>query len=785
MAIFIAALSKRGGGDPLRDVDFSAYLPFEPVTIDQVVMGSASLKQFSFGAALDRPICRSSVGALSLQGYGGPELGNELLVRIFDRQSMRDEDYPEAFCCVAIRENGVGAYSSATGVDQVFMLKTESAVYLTNRHNLLGPFLNDVSFNRTSFMWMAGRTHIGELGTYWNEVERIKPGFKVQCTTAEEVRVSPHALHFNSISEEECVGAIDDFVDDFASVLEAIPADKRIWLSGGKDSRAILGLLDYAGALGSVSIITGGELFSPDVMAATDVVQLIGAAKQHVVNRPSLVTAEVDLAQRIAKDLAADFTGSSLADLKGLNRTNQLIIGGHENGFKAKANALGLDDYIKSRKYWVDNQTILRDDDRAALLAEYGQSLRGVLADAPVSRYGQIDLAHFRNHTFLPSAFSGSHVAASEVHPFLDGRLFRLLCGISNEALNAQLIHYLMMRKSSRALESVAFAADRWPDGLSSVATRIKLPLRGTMAAPYSFNSAFPSQRSFGMYDWRLKMLSLSRPFTESYLRDNGQFFDFVNFERLDVLMRTAVADLKFSEMYTVLGLYKMALVHMIGTRALRFSEADGITEEVGRTLRKAAVGVPVASEGETKSTEAMLKEKLAQYDDCIVEMVRQLREEAAQGADLYRQAFSDTVGWLFDVNVNSPDFQLRLRKIAVDAGYVELEGEGFELTRFEQVHAGTRIKVAADVIMNHANTNSLLIAFHSNVPNLIPVGFVASPKGFYYRYVNTSAYSSSISMMVEFPEGAIVPEDGRASLRLMPWYSSEAIYIRGVAKSL
>ncbi|NKB78580.1 hypothetical protein HED49_03355 [Ochrobactrum daejeonense] len=90
--------------------------------------------------------------------------------------------------------------------------------------------------------------------------------------------------------------------------------------------------------------------------------------------------------------------------------------------------------------------------------------LRELLADAPVSRYPQVEALIFLIATRLTGSQGNAHITRSEVHPFLDGRMLRLLMGVSDEALDNQIIHYAMMRHSPAPLETAAFAADRWPE---------------------------------------------------------------------------------------------------------------------------------------------------------------------------------------------------------------------------------------------------------------------------------------------------------------------------------
>src|SRR5699024_144582 len=96
--------------------------------------------------------------------------------------------------------------------------------------------------------------------------------------------------------------------------LSEIDSEKSLSLTGGKDSRAILGLLDYSNSTKNIRVNTTGALYSPDVLSAQCLTRKLGISR-HNITRPKLIATSADYAERIVNDLLFDFAGKTIADM--------------------------------------------------------------------------------------------------------------------------------------------------------------------------------------------------------------------------------------------------------------------------------------------------------------------------------------------------------------------------------------------------------------------------------------------------------------------------------------
>ena len=734
---------------------------------------------FGFGSALDSSISRNDSCTIIRQGYSLPGIEKRIEEEFLLGGHINTQNFPESFCAILAQKDQLVAYSSSTGVDQLFFYSTEGATYVTNRHNLLGPIVKDLTFKKSSFAWMVGRTHIGDMSTYWNEITRSKPGTKYVVTSSCITAFEPDTKNlFDPIPNGDIQSEIAGISTYFKEILSNVSAEKRLWLSGGKDSRAIFGLIDCESVRDGLSMTTGGELFSPDVMAAQDLSALVGLSSRHTVSRPAITSSRIVVSEKIANDLTVDFTGGSLADLRPISKSDACIIGGHENGFKSKKNTKSLDEYVDDRIHWVDNLNILTPVARFELYRDYRKDLIRILSDVPVSRYSQVDLVHNRNPNFLSSTITSSHISASEIHPFLDGRMYRLLCGVSDEALDSQFIHYAMMYNSEFALESLPFAADNWPDSLHDLIKENNLPLRNGKSTPYQFNKLFPTLKSFGLYDWRLNLVDGSQNFVRDYINDNSDFFDFINIRVLNELLKKDSKDFSFKEVYTFLSLLKASFVHHFNEKLFDFSRRGEIAAEVNRLLDfEKVTGKAVESKESQKDQEnAFLKSKLEDYEKSIAAIVRQHKnEEDSKGcADSPSEVEALAVihKEAFESETPSP----AIEKILHSLGYQKLPQEGVVVSN-ETINLKPGLICAVDLFMDNVDANKLLVSFSAE-SEVYPDGFNRSESGFYYKYLSSgNGFGESEALL----SSKRFEGDVKAEIKIMPWYSKKPIFYKKV----
>src|SRR5699024_1666635 len=469
MSVFLFRFAKHSSAPSIRHTDLSKYLPREPHAEKIVCNGPAEIRIFSYDAALDKPIQETSEGFVFSQGYLPRAAFTQLSERLLDEYPITLLDYPESFCAIAYRDGKFGYTSAGTGADQLFTLETSNAIFVTNRHNLLGNFARKVSFRKESFWWMAGRSHIGDSGTYWNEIVRSLPSRKYIYNGVLQIVETNYDGLFQRVQPVDIPEVMSDIVDHFRVIMDDVSSDKRISLTGGKDSRAILGLISALDQTDRLVANTTGYYFSPDVLAAQGLTGQLGISKQHKITRPQTFQATGDVASRVVDDLLFDFAGRSLADIGKFSFAGDLVLCGHEAGIKSLLNHRQLDEFVHSRRFWVDDRKILNSDIREELNKNYQDRLRAALADVPQAYYDKIEGLEFRlPHRNSPN-ITGAHVGGGQLHPFYDGKVVKLLCGIPAQFLEQHYIPYYFAALAKRDIVTPRFADDGWPPALKEL----------------------------------------------------------------------------------------------------------------------------------------------------------------------------------------------------------------------------------------------------------------------------------------------------------------------------
>ena len=570
------------------------------------------------------------------QGYLPNEALPSLSERLLDDQPITLLDYPESFCAVSYSNDSFGLVSAGTGADQLFYFETANAFFVSNRHNLLGPFTEELSLRKESFWWMAGRTHLGDAGSYWDQIHRTTPSRKYVFDGRLRTIATDYAGLFDPIPSPGLPEAMSDVVSHFERIMGDIAAPKRISLTGGKDSRAILGLVSSAGQTGDLRVNTTGTYFSPDVMSARHLTEALGIAENHSVNRPKIAQPVGDMAARVADDLLLDFAGRSLADISRFSFSGDLVLGGHEAGIKSPLNERDLDAYIHSRRFWTDDRKVLSPEVRRQLTLTYQEQLRETLADVPPAYFDKIEGLEFRLPHRNSANITASHVGGSQLHPFYDGKIVRIICGIDPALLSAQYIPYYFSALARVDLVSPRFADDAWPQQLSGLLNAHGLVQNDRTPAvrtPFAFRPYFPSEKRFGMFGHRVDLCDISRTKLLEYIRDNQRFFDYLDMDQVVPLVGKSGADKTFREMYVHLGLLKSALVHATSDDLFSFGARASIASTVEEFLLPENQSVTTAAP--IPDHTALLEERLRRYEEAIGEMEERIVGAEEDAADL------------------------------------------------------------------------------------------------------------------------------------------------------
>lgn len=762
MSVFVARYFKKNhNNSKLLDICVD-FLPRRSKSFKEFCFKNSDAVVFSFGAALDRnPFQYKSNEVMICQGYGDKNLESRTRLAFCQEKPLDLINFPEAFCAVRVHDFGLEFSGSAVGADPIFYYVDDDLVVVTNRHNMLAPWVKKSDLRKDALAWMLGRGHIGDFGTCWDKIQKTRPGtlykFKENLFNFNSADFSNL---FNQIKDDEIIHRVSSIANDFRDILDLNQSECRFWLSGGKDSRAIAGLLSGSERFKEITFQTHGEKFAPDVMAATAVARELGVLDHYSTARSSLTEPTINLPRAIARDLLSDCTGGSLADFRSIPDSNLLIFGGHESGYKTPPNILNLDDYLDSRRYWSDNQQILTPDAYDKIQLDFRRDLNDLLKSAPKSRFPQIEALVYVIGTRVTGAHSNSHVSRSEIHPFLDGRMVQLLFGVSDEALRNQMIHYAMMRQSSSVIESLPFAADGWPSDTVNFAKKINYPFRSLPQNPYPFRSYFPSQKKFGGYSWRLDLIKRTRSFVKSYINENKEYFNFIDLKRFNFLVDADVSSLGISSIYFHLSILKVCLTHYFNEdgHILDFRDENLIADKIEKLI-----GGFEMKNGDEKLIIDAYKAKIEEYENAMAIVAE--RDRVAESE--LKKTINFNIAKKISELINDRDkLCLELKKLDYDL----LSKDGISLG-----FKDGKLCVDGYIVNTSKKLNTLLLAIKNRSKNNVVPNLKWSDAGsFWFMYINQKDGDGSLSMEIDL--GTIGGE-----VFLLPWYCEDPIFVSDI----
>ncbi|MGQ5719943.1 hypothetical protein [Pseudochrobactrum asaccharolyticum] len=633
MAVLFAAISRTGKDLPALNKIEKALPPgFHDASA--VRRGNAVLYSIKYGSASDNVPIKKKDWGFEISGLLRESQKDNLITDITENYRTGGIPlslYPNQFCALGIGDDKIIGFVGAPGTDQLFSYADDDYIVVTNRHNLIAVVIPEEKayVRRDALILTLVQDHIRDYGASIEGIRRTEPSTVVYADI--------FGINYGKPSEKKwetgfdapaLIDRIDELSNDYSEIFQKLERIE-LGLSGGKDSRAILGLLLAGGVKKEgLNLFTGGEPYAPDVMSAQDVVENAGLSGQHTVNAPSFSLKE-SFGDALSWDLWIDSAGTSLADFRQMPRMSLgrsgLRVGGHEIGFKQSPNELELEPYLQSRvNPWLKHP-LVQQGTCDHLAEQFISRTRDTLKSAPLHRYNAIDLAmnHIALHT--SSTQTASHLGNFEVHPLLDLRFLELLVGASNELVSAQFIHYVLMRRAEDALEIPAYANDEWPQGLAQIAAKSSIPFRGQPKPPYQFLDFFPSQAGFGRHAWRFRLYNLYIPWMKEYIHSGSSKLDFLDVSQIDKLISRDHSQWNFRDIYRIGCLLKVCLTDHFGIRAWNISNRKSIEDEINsfssRSQASQKQKAPILT---SEDTRAKTESALAQS----VRLIRKVEED-------------------------------------------------------------------------------------------------------------------------------------------------------------
>ncbi|WP_058234945.1 hypothetical protein [Devriesea agamarum] len=797
MSVILARLAKPGRSCAAVE-DIWRRLPYETEPrVDVYRRGAAEVILFHYGAALDASVIPLEDGGLLIvQGQRTRRTLDRLAVDLADHKHGSDPlAVPECLLALMVREDQLTVFAGHPGTDQLLSTQTDDEFIWTNHQALLGPWLSGRErFNRTSLAWMIHKFHLGDYQYYLEGVSRTRPGVKYVAQPDGITEIAPRkGVSYTPISDADVADRLNEFAADIEDFLATVEAGKTISLSGGKDSRAIMGLLGTSDHLRRYHFMTFGEPYAPDVMAAHEVMEMAQLTDRHHIDRRQLIQRGPDLIRSVVDDVLMDFIGTSLADRQRVQLRPDLLIGGHQYGMKAKATYPDRATYLAQRAKAFEVSTLLTADTRQHLKSLYMGMLDVALAGVPDSKLEMTEQFVLRSPMHTAGSITLSHAGAAEFHPFLDCRIHSILGGVRPEFTQAQMLHYLLVRRFDKSIEAAAFAGDAWPTQTAEFADRMGLPLRRTPQPPFDFNPAFPSQSAFGRYQWRIDIFERMRRRVADYIRDVASDLDFLDVQAVGDLVMRPSGQWSFGNLYQLGAIFKVVLVHRLGATMLdarRREEIERIVAEfIGDPpLQTVTPHVDVAGAGDQSGTApvqqqsgaAVVQPEGAEDQEALAaraalvaaEMaIRDLVLQQRTGRGLRPALEPERLRQVLGEDPQALQRHNELYASATSLGPFYRLGDALDFC----VHSDNQGAMRFRGQVLKESGDRVLIAMHGIGHDQPVTGMTWSPSGFWYIYIVQDSRTSMFEYEVTVPGGA----NQRVECSVRRWAGNAPVFIR------
>ncbi|WP_141758299.1 hypothetical protein [Corynebacterium sp. HMSC068G04] len=678
-------------------------------------------------------------------------------------------DHPESVCAVGIYEDELRVFSSCPGTDGFLYLDSEDCWVFTNHLPLLYPFLEDsASLSPISLAWTLQKHHNFGYEHHLAGIKRTRPGSKwiVSKDGSHEVAMRSSWDELTTrIDDRELPMLVEDYASSLSDYILGTQCGKSLSLSGGKDSRAILGMLGDSIYGKWISFSTAGEPYSPDVMAAIDLMELAELRDKHYVSSPPLIAQPREFSSSIARDIQTDLTLSSLADIRWVGARTSIVLGGHEYGSKGSDTGLTLSKLIDREMGQLASSPLLSREGSELLSKNYRTSLEAELGGVPSEKIEVAWKLRFRLPLLTGGTLTANNAGAAEVHPFLDYRALRLILGSAPEFTSAQAFHYLLNRRMTRPIENAPFADDRWPKALEEFVVKMGLQWRGKPATPYRFNSAFPSQSSFGRYNWRIELFKGARTKMLEYLHDGDYEDSLVNVSAMAALISKDESEWSFFNLYQLGAILRFCLVNAAGVESINSSRSDKIEGLVNEFISSSESKQVTSSQGKL---ERALKENLERAQQSIADLARQIHNSEARTA-----AGLDPEGCvkLLEEGVLRTEELQTLVPVLSSFGQFQRLPDDAKRVEYKTLDDGHG-KVEIEGYLFKSDSTTVLIGFAGSEDDEVE-GLTWSPKGFHYRYIKPDS-TGYFRLAVKLPH----LQGKEISFFVQRWYSPGPVYL-------
>ena len=610
----IAHTSSRlvGALDATRIADFLPARPAERAAWTSRD-GRLELHGFRIGTGTNRSLVESDERrALTVDGFmlskerpGQLQPLDDLSIDdLFDSSSSLAQSLYGEFTLVAMDESsGVFVTSNLGGSHSLYYARTSDYIAISNRAACLLslPGVSD-TLDEVGFAWKALQGYISGQGTAFADIAKLGNGsvgrvtrdgsFTIHKPSLDSVRPGDLAETIRSdplTAYSEQFQLLEDYLKGIRASTD-VPIE--IPLSGGKDSRLILGHVANAGLMDGIDRIwTRGPAYSPEVLAAADVCSLFGYERHEVVRPPHFSFATITPTM-IVKTISNTDGLLSLFDFAGIGKNNNIKIQGHQNALRpgrfSRSRVDSINNFLEdSIKSFSDVLKILRKFE--FLTNEVRRFFFDLYENgALVENLGDLHYIFDRNPNWVAVMSSTDYCSGLTVNPLMIGEIFKFSLSSPLEHRKSELFHFLSMAWTNPALTEIPFADQAWSDDLPSVLQQIGWPDQPKIATPYKTRKHFPNLGNRWISNVKLDLLHHLHIVLHDLLLKHqssiDQVIDFEEFIRITKEKKTP----NFLELYRILGIYGAVIILEYGVSIFDLRAQPDVIADFGERMKHA-----------------------------------------------------------------------------------------------------------------------------------------------------------------------------------------------------
>lgn len=637
MSVFVARLASRRA--PLTPVEaLERWLPFAPQPPEIGRAAGSEIAVWSWNAPLDRPLLSDARRALLIDGLT-PVSGATIEAALAAGPVPGFAELAGSFAAVLVRDDTLIAYSNTSAGYPLYWAELGDELLVSNRAAIVAAVAG-ARIDPVGGAWLASLGYRPSGYATFQRVRQLAPGerltavrrgdaFDVRTATPPLAPLYDQAGRSGGEYRERIKDCFDQVVDDATRV----PFGRRTFaqVTGGRDSRDVLAILDGAGVMGRIDEFhTIGPEYSPDVLSARDVAAAFGVTDRHRVDTGGHRSNFDSTVRAIVGTLRGTGAAISLHDRSEDGfKPDLLMISGHRAGLRRTSlSALGHEDFetfaTAVSRHWLDPAHILTGDAREQLRGQRFDEMvalreRGV----PVDGLAEASAWLHRGGGWGGNIIAPHRAAHQHVNLLLDNRLVALSLALPRICSDGELISFLVLQRArAENLAAIPFAKHGWSPSLAAALDLVgERALMPKPACPYRVPPPLKEMLESRPSNWAAETLVLLAPTMRALAHDHRDAISFVDVPALDRRLAAVETGTPQEplELIALLGLATVLLSARYSTRLFDRGQQEAVVEEL-----KAELG------GEQSKVSPAVSPGVALGSECQAEIA--IRDQALAG---------------------------------------------------------------------------------------------------------------------------------------------------------